>query len=204
MASALQKLWKVLNVGGPKDRDPTSRHQSCWIGRCLSSFMVMFSKLLLFFYWLVSLRLNSQYADWFVNHEVALSSALFRGRILGRNWDKSLRSFPPCLFTVTSTDEFYPPTPQQKLSCSKLADITLYTETSSLRTLKIMPRTLNEIVSSWIHLLDSVHCKEEEYRSSYIKLCFDCKKKYISLYPVHMHNIQECRLFCDRQVFRCY
>ncbi len=28
----------------------------------------------------------------------------------------------------------------------------MYTETSSLRTLKIMPRNLNEILSSWIRL----------------------------------------------------
>ncbi len=30
----------------------------------------------------------------------------------------------------------------------------LYMETASLRTLKIMPRNLNEIVRSWILLLD--------------------------------------------------
>ncbi len=32
--------------------------------------------------------------------------------------------------------------------------LTLYTETSCLRTFKIMPRNLNEIVRSWILLLD--------------------------------------------------
>jgi hypothetical protein len=36
------------------------------------------------------------------------------GRILGRNWDKSLRSFPPC-YSVTSSNGFYSPHPWAKV-----------------------------------------------------------------------------------------
>ncbi len=41
----------------------------------------------------------------------------------------------------------------------------MYTETSSLRTLKMMPRNLNEIVRSWIRLQDEtlLHLWLEEY-----------------------------------------
>jgi hypothetical protein len=63
-----------------------------------------------------------------------------RGRILGRNWEKSLRSFPPCNSQVTST--ISPPPPGQKCGlCNWFVMQTLYTETSSLKTLKIMPKT---------------------------------------------------------------
>ncbi len=72
-----------------------------------------------------------------------------RGRILGRNWDKSLESFPPCysqspLVTV-------PPT-LSKSGLKLVCNVTLYPE--SLRTLKIMPRNLNDIVRSCIQLQD--------------------------------------------------
>jgi hypothetical protein len=65
---------------------------------------------------------------------------LARGRILGRNCDKSLKSFAPC-YLQYSTNGFYlplPPPPREKK----------YTETSSLRTLKIMPRNLRKVMRS--------------------------------------------------------
>ncbi len=37
-----------------------------------------------------------------------------RGLILGRKWDKSLKSFPPLLFTVNSTNVFNPPPLEHK------------------------------------------------------------------------------------------
>ncbi len=40
---------------------------------------------------------------------------VYSGRILGRNWGKSLKSFPPCKFTVISTNRFSPsPSPLSK------------------------------------------------------------------------------------------
>ncbi len=36
-----------------------------------------------------------------------------RGQILGRNWDKSLKSFPPC-YSVTSANGFYSASPLRK------------------------------------------------------------------------------------------
>jgi hypothetical protein len=55
--------------------------------------------------------------------------------------------------TVTSTNGFYPPpSPWAKVVWNWFVMLTLYTETSSMRTLKIMARNLNEIVRSWIRL----------------------------------------------------
>ncbi len=72
-----------------------------------------------------------------------------RDRILVRNWDKALQSFPPC-YTQSPllTDS---PSP---LGWNWFVMQTLYAGTSSLRTLKIMPRYFNEIVRSWIRLQD--------------------------------------------------
>ncbi len=60
------------------------------------------------------------------------------------------------LFTVTSANRFYPPPPAPwaKVVSNWFVMQSLYTETSSLGTLKIMPRNLNEIVCSRIWLLD--------------------------------------------------
>jgi hypothetical protein len=46
------------------------------------------------------------------------NSIYSRGRILVRNWDKSLKSFPSLLFTVTSTKLILPPNPSwEKVVC---------------------------------------------------------------------------------------
>jgi hypothetical protein len=37
-----------------------------------------------------------------------------RGRILGRNWDKSLKSFPPCNSQSPLLTDFTPPSPLSK------------------------------------------------------------------------------------------
>jgi hypothetical protein len=77
---------------------------------------------------------------------LTLSANEYRGRILGRNPDKSLKSFPPC----------YSQSPLQlclEISISSNSRPYLlpyglkksHTETSSLKTLKIMPRNLNEV-----------------------------------------------------------
>jgi hypothetical protein len=58
---------------------------------------------------------------------------LYRGQILGSNWDKGLKSFP-LYYSVTSTNEFNSPLIGMKLVCN----VTIYTETSSPRTLKIL------------------------------------------------------------------
>jgi hypothetical protein len=82
-----------------------------------------------------------------------LLNLLSRGWILGRNWDK--KKFSSLLFTTTSSNGFYPPPPTPpnksglKIACN--ANV-VYTETSSLRTFKIMPRNLNEIVRSLIRI----------------------------------------------------
>ncbi len=100
-----------------------------------------------------------------------------RGRILGRNPDKR---FPPLLFTVTSTAlpwdlHFFKLTQPLTGSTVQLLytdkekgrkpdrkpyslsyGLRIHTETSSLRTVKIIPRNLNEIVHSWIRLLNKL------------------------------------------------
>ncbi len=116
-----------------------------------------------------------------------------RGRILGRNRDKSV---PSLLFTVTSTAlpwDFYffklsqPLTYffklMQPLTISKekrgkhdrnpyLLPYVLrkpYTETSSFRTFKIMPRKLKEIVRSWIWLQDAHKGAQHMLPACYVK-----------------------------------
>ncbi len=78
------------------------------------------------------------YVCWYLHHILFLYTD--GGRILGRNW-------------VTTTNGFYYLSPNLSKSGLKLVcNVTLYMETSSLRTLKIMPRNLNEILRSWIQL----------------------------------------------------
>ncbi len=73
----------------------------------------------------------------------------YRGLIHGRNWEKSLNSIPHCYSQSTVLTDVTPPSP---LVWNWFVMLTLDTETSSLRTLKIMPRNLNEIVRSWMRL----------------------------------------------------
>jgi hypothetical protein len=78
--------------------------------------------------------------------------------------EKFYPEFSSLLFTVTSTNRSYPP-PPPLMSKSGLK-LGLYCKhciwkPQSLRTLKIMPRNLNEIVRSWIRLQENhVHCTE--------------------------------------------
>jgi hypothetical protein len=71
------------------------------------------------------------------------------GQILGRNWGKSFKSFPPC-YSQSLLIRILLPTPLVKSGLKLICyvNIVLYKETSSLRTLMIMPRNLNEIVLS--------------------------------------------------------
>ncbi len=59
---------------------------------------------------------------------------------------KVLRVFPPC---YSQTPAPFHPLEQIWFETGLLCK-TLYTETSSLKTIRIMPRNLNEIVRSWI------------------------------------------------------
>jgi hypothetical protein len=88
--------------------------------------------------------LSVLHASKYGQYSVYATEAVFfvfitRGRILRRNWDKSLKSFPSCYSQSPLRTNFFPPPPPPE-------------QTSSLRTLKSMPRNLNEIVRSWIRL----------------------------------------------------
>ncbi len=50
---------------------------------------------------------NFNYSNW----RDRVIQTFSRGRILGRNWDKSLKSFSSLLFTIISIDGFYSPGP---------------------------------------------------------------------------------------------
>jgi hypothetical protein len=65
-----------------------------------------------------------------------------RGRILGRIWDKSFESFPPCYSQSPLLTNFTPPPhpPWAKVVWNWFVMSTLYAEISSMRILKIMPR----------------------------------------------------------------
>ncbi len=73
------------------------------------------------------------------------------GRI-GRNWDNSLQSFPPCYAQSLLLMDFNPH-PRAKVGWNLFVIETIFTETSNLRTLKIMPRNLYKIGRSWLRLL---------------------------------------------------
>ncbi len=96
-----------------------------------------------------------------------------RGRILGRH-PKSLKSFPPCYsqapllracleISISSNSRNLLQTLHCKAERRKTWQKTVpspyglrSTETSSLSSLKIMPRNLNEITRSWIRLQGSL------------------------------------------------
>jgi hypothetical protein len=90
-----------------------------------------------------------------------------RGRILGRNWDKSLKSFPPCYSQSPLPTDFTLP-PWAKVVWNWFVMETVYMETSSLRTLQIKPRNFNEIVRSWIRLLHLWNWISTFYNSSFL------------------------------------
>jgi hypothetical protein len=64
--------------------------------------------------------------------------------------------FSSLLFRVISTKGFSPPPPWSKVVWNWFVMQTLDTETSNLRSLKIMPRNLNEIVRSWTRLQGTI------------------------------------------------
>jgi hypothetical protein len=83
---------------------------------------------------------------------------MYGGRILGRNWGKSLKEFSSLLFAVSSTYGFTPP-PSLPLSNSGLklvCHVNLVRGTSNLRTQ--WTRNLNETRRSWIRLQAKVFC----------------------------------------------
>jgi hypothetical protein len=49
----------------------------------------------------------------------------FRGRILGRNWDKSLKSFPPYYSQFPLPKEFTPPPPPLSKGGLKLVNVNI-------------------------------------------------------------------------------
>ncbi len=62
-------------------------------------------------------RCKCTYRDWKTED---LLCTIHRGRILGRNWDKSLKSFPPCYSQSPLVTDFIPPPPSKsglKLVC---------------------------------------------------------------------------------------
>jgi len=103
------------------------------------------------------------------------------GRILGRNWDKSLKEFSPLLFKVISTNEFYSPPPWTKVVWNCFVMSTSYMETSSLRSLKIMPRNLNDIVRSWMRFLVNLL---PTYLTDYTAMNFEESNSKKCLYPI--------------------
>jgi hypothetical protein len=70
--------------------------------------------------------------------------SLSEGQILGRNWDKSLRSFPSLLFTVTSTYGFYYPPPPPSKSGLKLVVCNANIVNGNLKCEKELPRLCPE------------------------------------------------------------
>jgi hypothetical protein len=62
-------------------------------------------------------------------------------------------NFPPCYSQSYILTDFNPTPLLSKSGLKLVCNVNLYTKTSNLRTLKIMPSNLNEILRSWIRLL---------------------------------------------------
>ncbi len=62
-------------------------------------------------------------------------------------------NFPPCYSQSSLLAEFNPTHLLSKNGLKLVCNVNLCTKTSNLRTLKIMPSNLNEILRSWIRLL---------------------------------------------------
>ncbi len=56
---------------------------------------------------------DTQAEGHFGYYSLLIESFFFSGRILRRNWDKSLKSFPPCYSQSPLLTDFTPP-PEQK------------------------------------------------------------------------------------------
>ncbi len=78
-----------------------------------------------------------------------------RGRILERNGDKSLKSFPP-RYSQSPLQTNSPPPPLRGLKL--VCNVNIVHRNFKSDTLKIMPRNLNKIVRLWIQLLDRQTC----------------------------------------------
>jgi hypothetical protein len=96
-----------------------------------------------------------------------------RGRILGRNWDKSLRSFPPCYSQSHLLMDFAPPPPPFLLSiCHLYSNIAFFHKkllafSISIRRLFLI-KTPCSIIFIW--LFSSQHqCLHIHFRLSVIK-----------------------------------
>jgi hypothetical protein len=65
---------------------------------------------------------QNQQFKFFYNYYYCCSCPMimYRGRILGRNWDKSLRSFPPCFSQSSLLTDFTPHPPSERKSWLKL------------------------------------------------------------------------------------
>jgi hypothetical protein len=76
-------------------------------------------------------------------------SVVCRGRILGRNWDKGLKSFPPFYSQSPLLTDILPPPP---LSKSGLLCKHCIRKPQVLELSRLLTKNLNEIVRSWIRL----------------------------------------------------
>ncbi len=109
--------------------------------------------------------------EWSIHHESAflMAEKLNWDRILGSNWDKSLKSFPPCY--------------------SQSPLLMVFTqETSSLRTLKIMPRNLPQNCT-FMNSASGGYCNRTR------RTTVDGSKHACTHAPIHcLHLLQLCFL----------
>jgi hypothetical protein len=76
---------------------------------------------------------------------------LYCGHILGRNWDKSLQSFPPCYAQSPLLTDFTPPPPTppppSKIGLKMVGNVNIVNENPKSENSQ-QPRNLYEIVHS--------------------------------------------------------
>jgi hypothetical protein len=169
---------------------------SAWINSCLA-FLLLFiqfgfktrgeNTIILFFLHislLTRFMLSHQYLPTIYFHPF-LQSMRAEAEFLDVIRAKVLRVF--LLAIHSHLHERIPPSPRGKVVWNWF--VTLYTETSSLRTLTMMPRNLNEIVCSWIRLQVKNHRLKRGRMLVYEKFC--CCFNNLRQYFVRIQSTQD-------------
>ncbi len=130
-----------------------------WIARrnTLKTFVWIFSKNSAFVLCTAHMKPSSNYSASILKYYTC--RAYQRPNSQG-NWDKSLKSFPPCYSQSPLLTDCTPPPPLEQENGLKLVcNVNIVQWNPSLRSLKIMPRNLNEIECSWIRFQYTVYRK---------------------------------------------
>ncbi len=128
---------------------------------------VKLTTFIIFEVWHFQVLLGCRFTFFILNTGETLSLIVNRGQILGHNWDKSLKSFPPCIHNPLYS-RILPPTPPPPLRKSSLklvCNVNFVYGNIKLRTLRKWPETSMKL---YVHEFGYwakctvLHCKENQ------------------------------------------